>query len=103
MQSMRSGRTPVSEFDRVDMAVHSDTGRISRVAIGGALVGLGIGRGGLPGALVCLVGLEPLLAGIFNFSLIGMVRDMFGPGEDYSQSTHYDETSPIGSTTSSGY
>ena len=75
MQSTRSTRPFGTEVGRVDDAMHSNSGRIARVAIGGGLLGLGIGRGGRIGALMSLVGMEPLLAGIFNFSLLDFLSE----------------------------
>ena len=91
MQSMRSG-SATSEVNRVDEAIHSNSGRVARVAIGGALVGLGIGRGGLIGGLLSVVGLEPLLAGIFNFSLVSVISGLFLQGDYSNQSMYHQES-----------
>lgn len=86
MQSTRSSRPFGTEMGRVDDAMHSNSGRIARVAIGGGLLGLGIGRGGRIGALMSLVGMEPLLAGIFNFSLFDFLSGGSTRGEYPSDS-----------------
>ena len=104
MQSMRGGNPSTTEVNRMDEAIHSNTGRIARVAIGGALVGLGVGRGGVLGGMVSLVGLEPLLAGVFNFSLVSMITGMFQQTSYSDPSTYRHETgSSVGDSVPSSY
>ena len=103
MQSMRRGYTPGSEINRVDEAVHSSSGRIARVAIGGALMGMGIGRGGPMGGLMVLVGLEPLLAGMLNFSLFSTVSGLVTGGESAVESPYHEAGSGIEETAPTVY
>lgn len=95
MRSVRSSIPSMTDVNRVDEVMHSNTGRISRVAVGGALLGLGLGRGGVLGGLVALIGLEPLVAGIFNFSLVSMIAGIFEPA-GYSETSDYQHH--VGST-----
>jgi len=94
MQSMRSERSYQRGMSRMDDAMHSSTGRIARVAIGGGLLGLGIGKGGRTGALTTLIGLEPLLAGLFNFSLLSFFS---GRGSAYETAEEPEMRSRMGS------
>jgi hypothetical protein len=88
-------------MDRVDDAMHSNSGRIARVAIGGGLLGLGIGKGGRMGALMSLIGLEPLLAGLFNFSLLdilsgGSTRGGYTDDSEFERPSSSDIESRVG-------
>lgn len=47
------------------------TGRIIRAVLGLVLIALGFLIGGTAGVLIGIVGLVPLVAGIFNYCLIG--------------------------------
>lgn len=52
--------------------MRSSGGRLLRVLAGAALIGVGIGAiGGAAGIVVAVIGIVPLLAGIFNFCLFG--------------------------------
>jgi hypothetical protein len=62
--------------------IASSSGRMSRAASGGALMGVGLGRGGLWGFLVTMFGLGQLLSAVLDFSVMSAL--MGGPfwGED---------------------
>ena len=100
MQSIRGGRVSDANIDRVESGVYSESGRILRVALGSAMLGLGIGRGGVFGALLSLAGVEPLLAGMLNFSIIGMLGDIMKQNNATSQSMHNEQSSTYGTVSS---
>lgn len=52
--------------------MRSSSGRLLRVLAGGALIAVGLGAiGGPAGIVVAVIGVVPLLAGVFNFCLFG--------------------------------
>jgi Inner membrane protein YgaP-like, transmembrane domain len=52
--------------------MQSPLGRILRIVLGLALIGLGLfAFGGLPGVIVAIIGLVPLFAGAFGVCLVG--------------------------------
>ncbi len=102
MQSVHDNQTTTT-YDTVSDFVVSDLGRMVRVGIGSALVGIGIGRGGVIGGLISAAGLEPLLAGLFNFSLLSMLSGMVIRGDQYSDTMPHENVSHTQSSTPSGY
>lgn len=52
--------------------MRGSAGRLLRIVAGGALIGAGLGAiRGTAGIIVAIIGVVPLLAGIFNFCLFG--------------------------------
>jgi hypothetical protein len=56
----------------------SSAGRLLRIGAGVALIAIGLGAiGGTAGTIIAVVGVVPLLAGVFNVCLFG---PLFGAG-----------------------
>jgi hypothetical protein len=56
----------------------SSAGRLVRIGAGVALIAIGLGAiGGTAGTIIAVVGVVPLLAGVFNVCLLG---PLFGAG-----------------------
>ena len=49
----------------------SVAGRVVRIIAGVALIAIGLALGGTGGGVLAIVGLLPLLAGVFDFCVIG--------------------------------
>lgn len=63
--------------------MNSTAGRVTRVVLGLALIVIGAVTGGLAGFLVAIIGLEPLVAGALDVSLLALLMHEPLKGAEY--------------------
>lgn len=76
---LRVGEEKAMAFARF---MSEPVGRVLRIALGIALIAVGIGAvGGVTGVVIAVVGAGPILAGAFNFCLVGPLVGGYFSGE----------------------